>query len=430
MLRFGSRDKFPKLTHYLFKYPAKFHPPVVTSLLERFSRLGDYVFDPFCGSGTTLVECAVAGRNALGGDVDPLAVFVARCKTHFYNLPHLRATTCRMVEELEKMRRSPREYEELKFTDVEASLIHEVCAREGLWVPKIPNLHHWFRNYVIVDLARILAYIERSEVPNTHRMFFKLCFAAIIRNASNADPVPVSGLEVTSHMRRKDAAGRLVDPFALFFKAVKARIDATAEFQEHAAHRVKIASYQMDATRAALKVRRKFDLVLTSPPYHNAVDYYRRHTLETYWLRFAADQAERITFRNRYIGRSQVSARDVLVRSGYIRGERAREWHAMMKGESPQHADSFKHYIVSMQASLDQMREVTHREGRVVLVVGNSSWQGVELPTAELLEEASCAGFDKVEEFWYPIANRYMSYQRRNGADIAREFVLVLQPRS
>lgn len=61
-----------KLTHYLFRFPAKFHPPVAQTLIEDYSLEGDCVLDPFCGSGTLLVEALRAGRDAVGTDIDPL----------------------------------------------------------------------------------------------------------------------------------------------------------------------------------------------------------------------------------------------------------------------------------------------------------------------------------------------------------------------
>jgi hypothetical protein len=100
-----------------------------------------------------------------------------------------------------------------------------------------------------------------------------------------------------------------------------------------------------------------------------------------------------------------------------------------MGESSPQKAASFKHYIVAMQDSLGQMARLLNPRGKLVLVVGNSSWQGLPLPTSALLEEAAAQWYKKAEEYWYPISNRYMSYQRRNGADIAKEVVLVLNPR-
>lgn len=429
VLQYGSGGKFPKLTHYLFRYPAKFHPPVVTSLVTRFSERGDFVLDPFCGSGTTLVESAVAGRNAVGGDIDPLAVFVAKAKTHVYDIPHLKSTSEVLLSRLEQVRRPNAEYEDLKFKDLCVDEAQAIITQERLWVPAIPNLNHWFRSYVLVDLARIWFYIQHMDAPSTHRDFFWLCFAAVIRNSSNADPVPVSGLEVTSHMRRKDAAGRLIDPFTLFSKAVRSRLGAVEEFKRAVGRGVVTRVSQLDATNMASRIRRKFDLILTSPPYHNAVDYYRRHTLETYWLGFAETHQERLRIRQQYIGRSQVSSNHSLVRNGTIAGEQAQRWHAIMGESSPQKAASFKHYIVAMQDSLGQMARLLNPRGKLVLVVGNSSWQGLPLPTSALLEEAAAQWYKKAEEYWYPISNRYMSYQRRNGADIAKEVVLVLNPR-
>lgn len=62
-LHFEVEPSRPKLTHYLFRYPAKFHPPVVAALFERFTQTGDVVLDPFVGSGTSLVEGALLERT-------------------------------------------------------------------------------------------------------------------------------------------------------------------------------------------------------------------------------------------------------------------------------------------------------------------------------------------------------------------------------
>ena len=84
-----SGASFDRLTHYLFRFPAKFHPPIVKTLIETYSTPGDRVLDPFCGSGSMLVEAVIAGRHAVGSDLDPVASFVPRVKTHRYDIPRL-----------------------------------------------------------------------------------------------------------------------------------------------------------------------------------------------------------------------------------------------------------------------------------------------------------------------------------------------------
>jgi DNA modification methylase len=66
--------------HGFHSYPARMHPGTARGLIEAFSRPLDAVLDPFCGSGTVLVEARLAGRFAAGVDANPLAVRLARLK--------------------------------------------------------------------------------------------------------------------------------------------------------------------------------------------------------------------------------------------------------------------------------------------------------------------------------------------------------------
>ncbi|MGC2185112.1 MAG: DNA methyltransferase [Terriglobales bacterium] len=69
------------LTHFFYKYPARFSPSFARQIILSFSKPGDLVFDPFMGGGTTLVEACALGRRALGSDINSLAVFLAQTKT-------------------------------------------------------------------------------------------------------------------------------------------------------------------------------------------------------------------------------------------------------------------------------------------------------------------------------------------------------------
>jgi len=77
----SNRDKVTGAPHDFYRYPARFSPIFAREAIKTFTRLGDFVLDPFCGGGTTLVEALSLGRRAAGMDVSSLAAFLARTKT-------------------------------------------------------------------------------------------------------------------------------------------------------------------------------------------------------------------------------------------------------------------------------------------------------------------------------------------------------------
>ncbi|HEX3345040.1 MAG TPA: DNA methyltransferase, partial [Polyangiaceae bacterium] len=67
--------------HGFHTYPARMHPATASRLVVALSGAGATVLDPFCGSGTVLVEAMIAGRRAVGTDLNPIAVKLAALKT-------------------------------------------------------------------------------------------------------------------------------------------------------------------------------------------------------------------------------------------------------------------------------------------------------------------------------------------------------------
>lgn len=77
----SNRDKVTGAPHDFYRYPARFSPIFAREAIKTFTMPGDFVLDPFCGGGTTLVEALSLGRRAAGMDVSSLATFLARTKT-------------------------------------------------------------------------------------------------------------------------------------------------------------------------------------------------------------------------------------------------------------------------------------------------------------------------------------------------------------
>ena len=423
-LRFARyRNEF-KYTHYLFRFPAKFHPPAIRCLIDRYSTSGDTILDPFCGSGTLLVESLLAGRAAIGLDVDPVAAFISRVKCTPLPPKLLKAAFDALRNDLRDVRRPKWEYDRLIHEDLSPHSIARF--RKALGIPEIPRLDHWFRVYVAIDLARLRAAIMRADVGPRLRDFFLACFAGIIRNASNADPVPVSGLEVTAHMRKIDEDGRRIDPFELFERRVERELAGMCELWQQA-EEVSVRVQRGDATELTRQIRpASVDVVITSPPYNTAVDYYRRHTLEMYWLGMVSSQYDRLKLAPKYLGRFQVRQSNPKLNCTF-KSEYIKRLIMHAGSVSPAQQRAVTHYCASMRRSLAHIAKVLKPNGRAVFVVGNSKWNGRRVRATKLLTEIAKDEFNVCETFSYPARNRYMSYERHNGANVNREYALVLK---
>jgi len=76
-----DRSRVQGATHRFYRYPARFSPQFVHAAIEQFSKPGDLIFDPFVGGGTSVVEAMRLGRDAVGFDINELALFISEVKT-------------------------------------------------------------------------------------------------------------------------------------------------------------------------------------------------------------------------------------------------------------------------------------------------------------------------------------------------------------
>ena len=89
-----------RYSHGLHKYPAKFFPELPRWLIQKYSKEGDIILDPFMGSATTNIECLLHNRHSVGVDVDPFAKFLAKVKTTPLNEKELHQTNQILLEKI------------------------------------------------------------------------------------------------------------------------------------------------------------------------------------------------------------------------------------------------------------------------------------------------------------------------------------------
>src|SRR5688500_2458815 len=77
----AATDDPDTLTHGFHSWPARLHPAIAATILDARAKPGQHVVDPFCGSGTTLIEARLRGLPATGTDLNPVGLRVAEVKT-------------------------------------------------------------------------------------------------------------------------------------------------------------------------------------------------------------------------------------------------------------------------------------------------------------------------------------------------------------
>lgn len=157
-----------RYTHLIHSYPAKLLSNIPFYFLssDYFCPSDGVVLDPFCGTGTVLLEAALSGRQAWGADANPLAILISKVKTTYISREILLKNLSVVLNRAERSREMPQ--------------MDSVI--EG-----------WFSHSTVTQLYRLQQSIRKIKNDN-HRDFFLLCFSNLIRKVSYADPtiaVPV-----------------------------------------------------------------------------------------------------------------------------------------------------------------------------------------------------------------------------------------------
>ncbi len=355
-------------SHNFHAFAAKFPPQLPRFFIERLTRPGEVVLDPMMGSGTTIVEAMIAGRKSIGYDIDPLAIQIASIKTAKLKKNEIQRAYSELMDDIEYvLRNSPQAEEELeKRFDADTKAF----------------LDYWFFPETQKELMTILLGIERLPANNI-RDFFKLAFSSIIITKSGG----VSRARDLAHTRpHLDKTKIPRSAMEAFSQRVSKLSNSLNEFTDAFE---KPAIKQCDAKNIPLQDS-SIDLVVTSPPYANAIDYMRAHKFSLVWsgspLKTLAD------LRSRYIGAERSSNSDP---EGLP--ESARKIIETIAQLDPAKARVLIKYFNEMQEVFAQIFRVLKPSKNAIVVVGSSTIRGIDVKThISLAEIAEGIGFERI----------------------------------
>ena len=386
------------LTHGLHKYPAKFFPELPRWLIKRYSQENDMILDPFSGSGTTNVEARLLRRNSVGIDVDPFSRFISTVKV-------------RPLAEKELI-----ETQESLFNAVEAYQPALVSESD---IPSFPYRDNWFNREITLELAYLKKAIESLDKSESTKNFFKVCFSSIIRSVSNADD------NCTRTVIRKVLKKQVNPSDALrkFVETVLIKVPKMIEFSQNVPQDITVSFPEnMDARHIKYDAA-TFDLVLTSPPYANAVDYPRTHQLELYWLGFA--DGTLTPLKKKHVGTESVSSQDYRSRH-QIGVEAADSVIEKIFEQDPRRAYIAFKYLDDMEKNLSEVYSVLRNGGRYIIVVGNNRMRGQLFESWKyLMTLAENIGFNIESYFGSEIIKHFIKVPREER--INTDWILVLR---
>lgn len=246
--------------HGLHEYKGKFNPQIVRAMLNILNiPVGSQIIDPFCGSGTSLLECVHLGMVGVGTDINPLAVFIANAKL---------IAVCMPASELRH--------------DLSTILKRQRAIKipkRGRDLAREEYLLSWFPPEIFDGIERVRLAIAELGTPNSAPL---LAIASnLLRDYSLQDPNDLRIRRRKTPLPEKPFVIAYEEAATLFLDKLE---DAQQIIGSPRASSRAVLTDSRHFTANDLGIKAEFDCALTSPPYATALPYIDTQRLSLVWL--------------------------------------------------------------------------------------------------------------------------------------------------
>ncbi|MEN3334869.1 MAG: hypothetical protein V7641_4234 [Blastocatellia bacterium] len=407
-------------SHGLHAYAAKCPPQLVRYGLQYYSSPRETVLDPMVGSGTTLVEARLMGRNSIGFDIDPLACLIAKVKSSVLPDNKIEDPFKSIVKKFERDLKSWL-----------ATTNHSTALKKRLQPPEFSGRDYWFAQDISVRLALLAYYIAAEPMKDDIRDFFWVAFSSLIlakTSVASARDIVHSRPHYWEHAETPNVIAKFKSRVQIMRKQMIQFADLCRRSSD-----VKVVTRLGDARR----IRRRdesVDLIFTSPPYVTALDYPRAHFLAVAWMEqiLGVSLSEYRKHGQAYIGSERlIPSGDFLIDQQIGNFDLTCSTLGRLAKRSEKHAKLTQRYFLDMYDTLAEMHRVLKLGRHAILVVCPSHIRKIAVPTQTIfIEMCDALGFKLKQQCTRSIskAKRILPYMQKSfGKRMMTEYVLVFQ---
>ena len=385
------------LTHAIFAYPAKFIPQVVRYAINTYTKEGDWIIDPFAGSGTVGVEAYLCKRNAVLLDLNPLLNHIMPLKV--YRGKELLSEVS-LHKRLEGMQESKH-----RFT------------------PSWSNVDYWYAPEILDVLSRYWGSIHNADGGIYSTLVKSALLKVSKRFSYTEDRTPklarskrkLKAIEELLKENWREQLEEMTHSHSL--KTLRDLNNFTMHTQHQFDH-LGTVEFHGGVDSSYAPVPRECDALITSPPYLQAQEYIRSTKMDLFWLGHTEEEI-------RELSRLEIPYRkaDRLIQTETLDKIRKR----LTRGDLQKRLDSyFCHTVNALENSMNQLRS----NAAACIFVGNPRVDGIIVELWRILAEYFTERgfvFEKVYEDKIKARKLFGARKNKNPDGMKSEFLLILR---